>query len=159
MWVKPQNYCEISTLLLSYLVPVKSKVEISQNFCGLLRIYELYTDKKIVITWLVELIEVDMLISAIVSKVLHIDQKWQHQRNWIPFLKQYSIDVSTHMNKHGCNYVVKDPAHKYRPFFYDHTIYMRHNQESSKVNTAYASNTVWPRTSEYMNRTLKLSNT
>ena len=95
-------------------------------------------------TWLVELIEVDMLISAIVSKVLHIDQKWQHQRNLIPFLKQHSIDVSTHMNKHGCNYVVKDPAHKYRPFFMIiQYVYMNHNQESSKVNTAYASNTVW----------------
>ena len=29
---RPQNFCEISTLLLSYVVPVKSKVEISQNF-------------------------------------------------------------------------------------------------------------------------------
>ena len=26
------NFCEISTLLLSYVVPVKSKVEILQNF-------------------------------------------------------------------------------------------------------------------------------
>ena len=26
------KFCEISTLLLSYVVPVKSKVEISQNF-------------------------------------------------------------------------------------------------------------------------------
>ena len=29
---KATKFCEISTLLLSYLVPVKSKVEISQNF-------------------------------------------------------------------------------------------------------------------------------
>ena len=29
---KATNFCEISTLLLSYVVPVKSKVEISQNF-------------------------------------------------------------------------------------------------------------------------------
>ena len=29
---KAANSCEISTLLLSYVVPVKSKVEISQNF-------------------------------------------------------------------------------------------------------------------------------
>ena len=29
---KAKNFCEISTLLLSYVVPVKSKVEISQNF-------------------------------------------------------------------------------------------------------------------------------
>ena len=29
---KPTKFCEISTLLLSYVVPVKSKVEISQNF-------------------------------------------------------------------------------------------------------------------------------
>ena len=31
-----------TTQNLSYVVPVKSKVEISQNLCGLLRIYELY---------------------------------------------------------------------------------------------------------------------
>ena len=29
---KASKFCEISTLLLSYVVPVKSKVEISQNF-------------------------------------------------------------------------------------------------------------------------------
>ena len=29
---KATKFCEISTLLLSYGVPVKSKVEISQNF-------------------------------------------------------------------------------------------------------------------------------
>ena len=29
---KATNFCEISTLLLYYAVPVKSKVEISQNF-------------------------------------------------------------------------------------------------------------------------------
>ena len=28
---KAREFCEISTLLLSYVVPVKSKVEISQN--------------------------------------------------------------------------------------------------------------------------------
>ena len=29
---KATKYCEISTLLLSYVLPVKSKVEISQKF-------------------------------------------------------------------------------------------------------------------------------
>ena len=29
---KATKFCEISTLLLSYVVPVKSKVEISKNF-------------------------------------------------------------------------------------------------------------------------------
>ena len=29
---KATKFCEISTLLLSFVVPVKSKVEISQNF-------------------------------------------------------------------------------------------------------------------------------
>ena len=29
---KATKFCEISTLLLSYLLPVKSKVQISQNF-------------------------------------------------------------------------------------------------------------------------------
>ena len=29
---KSAKFCEISTLLLSYVVPVKSKVEVSQNF-------------------------------------------------------------------------------------------------------------------------------
>ena len=29
---KATKFCEISTLLLSYVVPVKSKVDISQNF-------------------------------------------------------------------------------------------------------------------------------
>ena len=29
---KATKFCEISTLLLSYVVPVKSKVEIPQNF-------------------------------------------------------------------------------------------------------------------------------
>ena len=29
---KTTTFCEISSLLLSYVVPVKSKVEISQNF-------------------------------------------------------------------------------------------------------------------------------
>ena len=33
--------CEIFTLLLSYVVPVKSKVKNSQSFFGLLGIYEL----------------------------------------------------------------------------------------------------------------------
>ena len=32
---------EIFTLLLSYVVPVKSKVEILAKFCGLLRVYQL----------------------------------------------------------------------------------------------------------------------
>ena len=31
-FVKATKFCEISTLLLSYVVPVKSKVEILQNF-------------------------------------------------------------------------------------------------------------------------------
>ena len=39
---KATKFCEIFTLLSSYVVPVKSKVKISQKFCGLLRIYELY---------------------------------------------------------------------------------------------------------------------
>ena len=57
---KATKFCKIFTLRLSYVVPVKSKVKISQNFvafseyinfkkrrifvkvCGLLRIYELY---------------------------------------------------------------------------------------------------------------------
>ena len=38
---KATKFCEVSTLLLSYAVPVKSKVDISQ-YCGLLRIHELY---------------------------------------------------------------------------------------------------------------------
>ena len=43
---KATKFCKISTLLLSYVVPVKSKVEIRPSgdfakFCGLLRIYEL----------------------------------------------------------------------------------------------------------------------
>ena len=33
---KPQNFCEITTLDLSYLVMVKSTVEISQNFVAFL---------------------------------------------------------------------------------------------------------------------------
>ena len=32
---KARKFCEISTLLLSYVVPVKSKVEILQNFVAL----------------------------------------------------------------------------------------------------------------------------
>ena len=31
---KPTKFCEIFTLLLSYVVPVKSEVKISQNFVG-----------------------------------------------------------------------------------------------------------------------------
>ena len=31
---KATKFCEISTLTLSYVVPVKSKVEISQNFAA-----------------------------------------------------------------------------------------------------------------------------
>ena len=31
---KATKFCEISTLLLSYVVPVKIKVEISQNFAA-----------------------------------------------------------------------------------------------------------------------------
>ena len=41
---KATKFCRILALLLSYVVPVKSKVKISQN-CGLLRIYELYNPK------------------------------------------------------------------------------------------------------------------
>ena len=42
---KATKFCEISTLLLSYVVPVKSKVETGDfaKFCGLLRIYELWS--------------------------------------------------------------------------------------------------------------------
>ena len=32
---KATKFCKISTLLLSYVAPVKSKVEISQNFVAL----------------------------------------------------------------------------------------------------------------------------
>ena len=39
---KATKFFEVITLLLSYVVPVKSKVKISQNFVALLRIYELY---------------------------------------------------------------------------------------------------------------------
>ena len=39
---KATKFFEISTLLLSYVVPVKSKVKISQNFVAFSRIYELY---------------------------------------------------------------------------------------------------------------------
>ena len=39
---KATKIWEISTLKFSYVVPVKFTVEISQKFCGLLRIYELY---------------------------------------------------------------------------------------------------------------------
>ena len=38
---KATKFCEISTLLLSYVVPVKSKVKISQNFVAFSE-YELY---------------------------------------------------------------------------------------------------------------------
>ena len=41
---KAAKFCEIFTLLLSYVVPVKSKVKIFVKFCGLLRIYEVYDD-------------------------------------------------------------------------------------------------------------------
>ena len=35
--MKTTKFCDISTLLLSYVVPVKSKVEISQNFVAISR--------------------------------------------------------------------------------------------------------------------------
>ena len=40
---KATKFCETSTVNFSYVVTVKSMVEVSQNFqfCGLLRIYEL----------------------------------------------------------------------------------------------------------------------
>ena len=38
---KATKFCEISTLHLSYVVPVKSKVEISQNFVAFSEFYEL----------------------------------------------------------------------------------------------------------------------
>ena len=46
---KVTKFCKISTLLLYFVVPVKSKVEISQKFWGLLRIYELYKELKTII--------------------------------------------------------------------------------------------------------------
>ena len=43
---KATKFCEISTLLLSYLVPVKSKVEISQNFLAFSQnMYMNFTDE------------------------------------------------------------------------------------------------------------------
>ena len=43
IFLKATKFCKISTLLLSYVVPVKSKVEISQNFVAFLeQVYELY---------------------------------------------------------------------------------------------------------------------
>ena len=38
---KATKFCEISANYLSYVLPVKWLVEILQNFCGLLKIYEL----------------------------------------------------------------------------------------------------------------------
>ena len=46
---KAKKFCEVFTLLLSYVVPVESKVKISQNFVALLRIYELYNGARTVI--------------------------------------------------------------------------------------------------------------
>ena len=40
---KATKFCKIFTLLLSYVVPVKSKVKISPNFVAYLRIHELYS--------------------------------------------------------------------------------------------------------------------
>ena len=39
---KATKFCEIFSLLLTLCTVVKSKGKISQKFCGLLRIYELY---------------------------------------------------------------------------------------------------------------------
>ena len=42
---KATKFCEISTVDLSYVAPIKSTVEILKKFakfCGLLRVYELY---------------------------------------------------------------------------------------------------------------------
>ena len=39
---KATNFCEISTVDLSYVVTVKFTVEIFEKNCGLLRIHELY---------------------------------------------------------------------------------------------------------------------
>ena len=44
---KATKFCEISNLLLSYVVPVKSKVEILQNFVAFLE-YMNFTDKNTV---------------------------------------------------------------------------------------------------------------
>ena len=43
---KATRFCEISTLLLSYVVPVKSKVEISQNFVAFLECMNFTKDLK-----------------------------------------------------------------------------------------------------------------
>ena len=40
---KATKFCEVSTLLLSYVVPVKSKVEISQNFVAFLEQYSSFS--------------------------------------------------------------------------------------------------------------------
>ena len=39
---KARKYCEISTVNLSYVLMVKSTLEISQKILGLLRIYDIY---------------------------------------------------------------------------------------------------------------------
>ena len=58
---KATKFCEVSTLLLSYAVPVKSKVDISQ-YCGLLRIHELYI---LVIIWHISQITKNLLLNLI----------------------------------------------------------------------------------------------
>ena len=44
---KATKFCKISTLLLTTVHTVKSKVEILTKFCGLLRLYEIYVGSKI----------------------------------------------------------------------------------------------------------------
>ena len=44
---KTTKFCKISTLLLSYVVPVKSKVEISQNFLTFSEYMNFITDRQI----------------------------------------------------------------------------------------------------------------
>ena len=84
---KATKFCSISTLLLSYVVPVKSKVEISQNFVAFQNIWtlkELTVDGIYLKTW--------MMSHQFGPKSCTYSMKFDYLRGWIcvEFLARHS---------------------------------------------------------------------
>ena len=68
---KATKFCKISTLILSYVVPVKSKVEISQNFVA----FSEYMNFKRIDCWWNLFGNLDE-VSSIWPKILYVHTRW-----------------------------------------------------------------------------------
>ena len=70
---KAKNFCEISSLLLSYVVPVKSKVDISQNYAAF---WECMNFTYVVVQGMQLLSKTKILKSSVPCSAIFTPTKW-----------------------------------------------------------------------------------